>query len=433
MIFTAPVALARSVYRGGLTLVLAGLAASLLSSALFAQGGGRVVDNSPERPIAERFEPLLEVEALLAQGNQQAALARLNALFESHPDRAEPRVAAGMLTAGANPQMARAQFERALQLDPRETYAIAGLARLDMQAGQGQAALNRLTHGLALRPNSVELRIVLSELMAAAGRPAQAAGYLTEAFEVSIASEEERATLLVRAGELEGAAGNWRAAEAAFSRAYHYSPRPETRLLRGNARYHMGFPRLALADWEAVAQTEHGRRPDVAPALAEGIDQARAASVVRVTSEYRQRYWFLVPGNSRAATYSPDDTHLHFNFRPDDFSCRWTAAFDSSRETPRALLIDIYEHDPERGPWRPSSPGADGAKTYTILRADSADEYGVAAIVEREMRELTDVLRPRYSVSAISLSDPDEAERFADGAVLRPCTLAPNHYRIDPE
>lgn len=368
------------------------------------------------------------MEALLAQGNQQAALARLNALFESHPDRAEPRVAAGMLTAGADPQMARAQFERALQLDPRETYAIAGLARLDMQAGQGQAALNRLTHGLTLRPNSVELRIVLSELMAAAGRPAQAAGYLTEAFEISIASEEERATLLVRAGELEGAAGNWRAAEAAFSRAYHYSPRPETRLLRGNARYHMGFPRLALADWEAVAQTEHGRRPDVAPALAEGIAQARTASVVRVTPDNRQRYWFLVPGNSPAATYSPGHRQLAFNIRPDDFSCRWTAAFDTSRQTPRALLIDIYEHDPERGPWRPSSPDADGAKNYTILRAESADEAGAAAIVEREVRELTDVLRPRYSVSSISLSDPDESERFADGAVLRPCTLVQNQY-----
>ncbi len=83
--------------------------------------------------------------------------------------RGQRNLAAGM------PRLARAAFEEALQLDPRNRAALAGLGRLEYEAGRLAAAIEHLELALQLEPRDRELRSMLAQAHEAKGHGRAAA------------------------------------------------------------------------------------------------------------------------------------------------------------------------------------------------------------------------------------------------------------------
>ena len=69
-------------------------------------------------------------EALARSGRREEGLELLTGLIEAEPEAPLPRVARGMLLLSTDPKQAEADFRRVLAVDPRQSVANLGLARL---------------------------------------------------------------------------------------------------------------------------------------------------------------------------------------------------------------------------------------------------------------------------------------------------------------
>ena len=89
-------------------------------------------------------------------------------------------------------QDARHAFERAASSAIENSAALRSLALVQLQAGEGEAAVVILTRMISAAPRDVQLRLTLAQALVATGEPAQAAQELDEAQAIASADPELR-------------------------------------------------------------------------------------------------------------------------------------------------------------------------------------------------------------------------------------------------
>ena len=91
------------------------------------------------------------VTSLCESGDSKAAVAAADSALAAHPDDARFDALRGraLAASGRDAGAARAAFERALALDPKNAVALLGLARLDLADGKRDAALERFAAAAA--------------------------------------------------------------------------------------------------------------------------------------------------------------------------------------------------------------------------------------------------------------------------------------------
>jgi tetratricopeptide (TPR) repeat protein len=112
------------------------------------------------------------VASLSEAGDHQAALARVGAALEAHPDAAafyEVRARA-LEASGAEREAVRASFERAIELDPDDARALAGLGRIAAENGELEDAVALYDRAAVADPDDADIPYAVIELLAARGR-----------------------------------------------------------------------------------------------------------------------------------------------------------------------------------------------------------------------------------------------------------------------
>ncbi len=113
----------------------------------------QAVTNAPRSLLAR----LMLVRSLTAKGDASSlsrADTEMKNLVQQFPTRADVQTSAGMVqTATKDYAGARRSFDRALQLNPNDTEAVAGLVRLDLIARKPADARRRVEERLAAAPN----------------------------------------------------------------------------------------------------------------------------------------------------------------------------------------------------------------------------------------------------------------------------------------
>jgi len=133
---------------------------------------------------------------LLGQGERERAVAELRTAAALAPKDAPIRFQLGRALAPADADAARAQFEAALQIEPDEANALAGLGALDEAAGKAEAARQRYEQAVAARPSTFAAQAGLGRLLAAAGEWDAAAEHLAVALDVDSTSTALRRLLI---------------------------------------------------------------------------------------------------------------------------------------------------------------------------------------------------------------------------------------------
>ena len=112
------------------------------------------------------------VADLSEAGDRQTALARVDAALEANPDAAAfHRIRAGALEAsGADREVVRASFERAIELDPADARALVGLGRIIGEEGELEDAIALYDRAAAADPEDADIPYAVVELLAARGR-----------------------------------------------------------------------------------------------------------------------------------------------------------------------------------------------------------------------------------------------------------------------
>jgi cellulose synthase operon protein C len=116
------------------------------------------------------FADLALISARMKRGEFDAALAAADALIAKQPTVARGHLVRGRIQiARKNLPIARADFEKALQIDPKFFPAATALASLDLAEGKRQDARARFEQQLLADPRNYEASLALAELAVQAG------------------------------------------------------------------------------------------------------------------------------------------------------------------------------------------------------------------------------------------------------------------------
>lgn len=288
-------------------LLTLGCALILLTSACLAHGQERQTarlsaGNTPVDSVnfllpEVRLQALKDVESLYQTQGFNAALERVNQLIAEHPQRSEPVLFRGQLQlAGGNQAAAVADFQRALQLNPHEGFAISRLAQIEANAGNISAALHRIHQGLQQIPGHPDLYITQAEFEIAQGQLDKAIATLTLATRFS-PPEASLTRIYNRLTDLYLHQRKFSQAEEAASRAPAIESTPELLLKRGDARAYQSKFAQALDDYLDVANTPYGQQPNVQAAIQSRLTQTMEAAypVLPQASAHASRYMVLMP------------------------------------------------------------------------------------------------------------------------------------------
>jgi putative PEP-CTERM system TPR-repeat lipoprotein len=128
---------------------------------------------------------LLYIRGLLAQGEINRAENELKKLVARFPESAPVRTQMGMLLGRKGErQAARAEFDRALKIDPNSLEATTGLVALDLAARDFSSARNRVDARLASSTPNAPLLTLAARTYAAGGDTAAAESFLRRALDV---------------------------------------------------------------------------------------------------------------------------------------------------------------------------------------------------------------------------------------------------------
>jgi putative PEP-CTERM system TPR-repeat lipoprotein len=137
------------------------------------------------------------ISAHLARREFDAALKAIDGLQQKQPDKPLPHNLRGRVQLATNkPDAARASFEEALKLDPKDFPAAAALAGLDLADSKPDAARQRFQNILAKDPKNAQAMVALAELTArTGGSKGDITKYLTDA--VNAAPDAPRVRVLL--------------------------------------------------------------------------------------------------------------------------------------------------------------------------------------------------------------------------------------------
>jgi tetratricopeptide (TPR) repeat protein len=122
------------------------------------------------------------VVSLLEASQAQAALRLVDSAARGHPEVAAFHEIRGLaLAGGGEASAARSAYERAVELEPENAAALAGLARLADRAGDAEAALDLYARAAAADAADAAPLVSAAELLIRLGRGAEAEQHLAEA------------------------------------------------------------------------------------------------------------------------------------------------------------------------------------------------------------------------------------------------------------
>jgi tetratricopeptide (TPR) repeat protein len=126
------------------------------------------------------------VRAYLAKGDLAAARTAAEDLKTLQPNAASGPYLAGLVAERENHvDVARREFERALQLQPGATEALVGLTKLELAHGQGGAAVARLRAIVKSDPKDAFAQNLLGEALIATGAYGEAVALLTQTVQLA--------------------------------------------------------------------------------------------------------------------------------------------------------------------------------------------------------------------------------------------------------
>ncbi len=218
----------------------------------------------------------------LADGRAKKAVAMAESLVKRQPNHAGLANLLGVAQRGAGAAgPARTAFERAAQLDADFVEPRLNLARLDIAAGQLEAANSRLVELLRKHPENIEAMVEGGQLAARRGRDDDATQLLTRAADLSTAPGQRAADLALVEHHLR--AGRVQRAEEAVGRLAGKAP-DDLAVLTTQAR-------VALA----------ARKPDAARQL---LTQATRQAGFDALQLNRVALLQLSAGDAKAAAYT---------------------------------------------------------------------------------------------------------------------------------
>jgi tetratricopeptide (TPR) repeat protein len=139
---------------------------------------------------------LLLAEAYRAQGTPNSAIETYRQLENSYPDRPQIPVLLGRLFFQQDQKAgARAEFEKALRLQPDYLPAVEQLVNLDLAEKQYTAAFQQVQQLVVKNPNGALLQLLLGTTLAAEGETNQAESALSKA--ISLQPNSQAAYLLL--------------------------------------------------------------------------------------------------------------------------------------------------------------------------------------------------------------------------------------------
>ena len=213
-----------SVGNGGKMTFVSRLTCAAVACVCAAAAFSRVVDAQVADATALLDRTIATAEDNLRIGERQTAESYYRtALLQAWMMLGAVRVTTGRL------QEAREAFERASSSAIENRAALQSLAIVQLQMGEGDAAVEILTRMASRAPRDVQLRLSLAEALVATGKPAQAAQELDEALATTPADPEilfALASAYLRVKKVE-------AAETLFARVVKARPLPETHVLIG--------------------------------------------------------------------------------------------------------------------------------------------------------------------------------------------------------
>lgn len=125
---------------------------------------------------------LTVVQARLRAGDAAGALRQVDRMAAKLKDSPLPEHVRGRIaTVRGDAATARAHYEAALKLNPDYLPSVAGLAALDLAAGQPAAARERLTALQQRQPKNAAVMLALADVAVGSGQTAEATGWLDKA------------------------------------------------------------------------------------------------------------------------------------------------------------------------------------------------------------------------------------------------------------
>src|SRR5262245_13781558 len=192
--------------------------------------------------------------ALLAKGDAVGAEPHANLLLANFPSSAPVLTQQGLLLMQKkNPTGARQSFERALEIDAKYIDAIAGLVKLDLDAGRPQAARSRVESSVGAAPHDARLLILAARTFAATRDRGAAERALRQAIEADPSSFQAYSML----GQLFASSGRLDDARAEFDRLAALRPKSVSAQTMAAMIVHMqNKPDEALSRYEKVLQLD---------------------------------------------------------------------------------------------------------------------------------------------------------------------------------
>lgn len=147
-----------------------------LATALVEQGDGRAalerlraaIQAAPEEVSYHR----LYQDLMQENGQAREVIAEYKARVDREPDEPDWHYLYGRST--GDTKVARKEFDRALQLDPRHAWSIQGLGGVETAEGHLERAIERFQQSLEVRPNDAEVYNKLANVWLARREPTKA-------------------------------------------------------------------------------------------------------------------------------------------------------------------------------------------------------------------------------------------------------------------
>jgi tetratricopeptide (TPR) repeat protein len=209
-----------------------------------AEVNAQVLKENPKDPDAKS----LAATFLLDQGDVNTALAQLQSVVTSSPDNAVAHYQLGRayLYSGRPDarEMARTQFERAINLRQDMILPRLGLAELQVSHAEYQAAFDSAQEILRRDPGNVSARLIQSQAYLGQKKFGESDTLIAAMLKANPSSPE----VYFQAGTAALAQGKPKDAEAAFHRAYELNPsNPRSLLGEVDAMIQEGQPDKAMA------------------------------------------------------------------------------------------------------------------------------------------------------------------------------------------
>jgi tetratricopeptide (TPR) repeat protein len=220
-----------------------------------AEVNNQVLKENPKDADAKS----LKATFLLDQGDVNNALTQLQAVVTSSPDNAVAHFELGRAYLASNrpdgKESARQQFERAIALQPNLLQPRIGLAQLQVDRGEYEAALDTVQSILQKDPGSLAARVIQSEAYVKQKKFEDSNNLLAG----MVKSNPNSPDVYYQVGKSLLAQGKAKEAEAAFQRAYELNPVNNQSLLGVvESEIQQGQPERAMA----ILQNEAKKAPN---------------------------------------------------------------------------------------------------------------------------------------------------------------------------